>query len=256
MSVAEQALREEVSRIRWWHSIDLGNGVVTPGLKNREPQGQLEAVFPADIAGKSVLDVGAWDGFYSFEAERRGASRVVASDSFCWGGAGWGTKDGFELARRALGSQVEDEEVDVLDLSPERVGQFDIVLCLGVLYHMRDPLLALERVASVTRETLVIETHVDMLGARRPAAAFYPGDELLGDPTNWWGPNHAALVGMLEAVGFASAEIVYPRRSRLRRRGDRAKRILAVLASRRRSKEGLRSLSAAWHERAVAHAHR
>ena len=74
-----------------------------------------------------------------------------------------GTKAGFELARKALDSKVEDLSIDVLDLSPERIGKFDLVLILGVLYHMRHPLLALERVASVTKDQLVLETHVDFL---------------------------------------------------------------------------------------------
>ena len=70
---------------------------------------------------------------------------------YSWHGAGWGTKAGFTLAREALGSRVEDIDIDVMDLSPERVGTFDVVLFLGVLYHLRHPFLALERVASVTR---------------------------------------------------------------------------------------------------------
>jgi tRNA (mo5U34)-methyltransferase len=118
---------------------------------------------PASLEGRTVLDVGAWDGFFSFEAERRGASRVVATDHYSWHGLGWGTGDGkagFELARTALGSRVEDVDIDVMDLSPERVGTFDVVLFLGVLYHLRHPLLALERIASVADDLLVAETVV------------------------------------------------------------------------------------------------
>src|SRR5713101_1737289 len=150
-------LRRQVDQIKWWHSIDLGNGIITPGRVDN--LGTLRRIgMPGRLDGKTVLDVGAWDGFFSFEAERRGAERVLATDSFVWRG-GWPTgKAGFELARRALNSRVEDMEIDVLELSPERVGTFDIVLFLGVLYHMRHPLLALERVASVTRELLIVET--------------------------------------------------------------------------------------------------
>src|SRR5205085_11848007 len=164
---------------------------VTPGMADTRAQ-VARLHLPGSLAGKTVLDVGAWDGFFSFEAERRGAERVVALDTFAWQARGEGTgKAGFELARRALGSKVDDVEVDVLDLSPETVGTFDVVLFLGVLYHMRDPLPALDRLASVTRELLVLETHVDLLGLRRPAMAFYPGFELDGDWSNWWGPNPA-----------------------------------------------------------------
>ena len=102
----------------------------------------------------------------------------MAADYFSWHGGGWGSKAGFELARRTLGSKVEDLDIDVMDLSPERVGMFDVVFFLGVLYHLRHPLLALERVASVCRRLLILETVVDMVGIRRPVMAFYPGREL------------------------------------------------------------------------------
>src|SRR5204863_4127146 len=113
-----------VDAVRWYHTIDLGEGVVTNGVDNT-PQRLARLDFPVSLAGRSVLDVGAWDGFFAFEAERRGASRVVATDSYAWHGLGWGTKNGkagFELAREALDSRVEDLAIDVMDLSPERVG--------------------------------------------------------------------------------------------------------------------------------------
>ena len=166
---------------------------------------------PNDLTGKSVLDVGAWDGAYSFEAERRGASRVLATDSFSWDGTGWGSKAAFELARETLGSKVEDETIDVFDLSPDSVGTFDLVLFLGVLYHLQDPVGALQHVASVTGEQLILETEVDLMLMRRPAAAFYPGTELNADATNWWGLNPAAVRGALQAVGFRRVELVWSR---------------------------------------------
>ena len=122
-------LRLEVERVKWWHTIDLGNGIVTPGI-DPTPQRLAEIRMPEDLTGRTVLDVGAWDGFFSFEAERRGASRVLATDSFCWDGGGWGTKAGFDLARRARQPNVEDKWIEVLDLSPETVGVFDVVLFL------------------------------------------------------------------------------------------------------------------------------
>lgn len=189
--------------------MDLGDGIQVKG--DTDPALMVPKLHLPDLHGKTVLDVGAWDGFMSFEAERRGAARVLATDSFSWHGGGWGTKDGFELARSALDSKVEDREIDVMELSPEAIGTFDVVLCLGVLYHMRDPVGALERVASVTHDLLVLETEVDMLLQRRPAAAFYPTDELQDDPTNWWAPNPAAVLGMLRAVGFSQAEVVWQR---------------------------------------------
>jgi tRNA (mo5U34)-methyltransferase len=203
-----EQLRAEVEKVQWWHPIDLGGGLVTPGADVHIRARLAEIQMPASLDGRSVLDIGAWDGFFSFEAERRGARRVLATDSFCWDGGGWGTKAGFELARRALGSKVEDKWIQVLDLSPETVGVFDVVLFLGVLYHMKHPLLSLERVASVTGGQLIVQTQVDMLGIDRPAIAFYPKTELNADPTNWSGPNPAAVVAMLRTVGFTRVEIL------------------------------------------------
>ena len=130
----------------------------------------------------------------------------MATDWWCWEGPGWGKKTSFEFAREALGSKVRDSTVDVLALDPSRLGTFDIVLFLGVLYHMRHPLLALEKVASISRDMLVVETHVDMLDEPRPAMAFYPGAELASDGSNWFGPNPACVVAMLRDVGFTRIE--------------------------------------------------
>jgi tRNA (mo5U34)-methyltransferase len=206
--VARDALREEVDRIRWFHTMELRPGLVTPGLEPDTPR-KLDWIRLPALAGRTVLDVGTWDGFFAFEAERRGASRVVATDHHAWNAPGWGDA-GFRCAHGALGSSVEAQDVDVLDHTPERVGTFDVVLFLGVLYHMRHPLLALERMAAVTNELLIVETHVESLPARRPLAAFYPGAELDGDDSNWWGPNVAAVEAMLRAAGFSRVELVHP----------------------------------------------
>ncbi len=200
-------LKSRAAAIRWYHTIDLGEGVVTHGVDDT-PQRLARVQLPASLRGLTVLDIGAWDGFFSFECERRGAARVVAADHFSWHGGGWGTKAGFNLAREALGSRVEDIDIDVMDLSPERVGTFDVVLFLGVLYHLRHPFLALERIAPLVRQRLILETVVDMVGFTRPAMAFYPARELNNDPTNWWGPNVPAVRAMLESLGFDRVETV------------------------------------------------
>jgi tRNA (mo5U34)-methyltransferase len=228
---AERALRDEVAAIKWFHTIELAPGLTTPGLDPTHERLDILKM-PESLAGRSVLDVGAWDGFFSFEAERRGAKRVVAADSFAWNADNWSNKNGFELARRTLGSAVEDVEVDVMDLSPEQVGQFDLVLFLGVLYHLRHPLLALERLASVTADQLILETHIDLTWTRRPAMAFYPGLEVGWDPTNWWGPNPEAVVAMLKSVGFSDVRVVTPdtwpyRLGRMARRTPQVLRFMA-----------------------------
>lgn len=207
--------------IHWWHQIELPDGRVTPG-RDRSAE-KLAALRLPSLAGKTVLDIGAWDGYFSFAAERLGAARVVAGDSWVWQQPGG--KDGFEYARRALGSSVEDIELDVLEMTPEYVGRFDVVLFLGVLYHLRHPLLALERVAAVTDELLVMETLVDLTFLRTPAVAFYPWS-LFRDHTNWWGPNRAAVEAMLQSVGFERTTSYPARRltrSRLRHAPTRVK---------------------------------
>jgi tRNA (mo5U34)-methyltransferase len=204
MATAPTTFTPPPATIAWWHQIELPDGSVTPGLDRSAEK--LQSLHLPDLTGKTVLDVGAFDGYFSFAAERLGASRVVAVDTYSWRRPGG--KDGFEYARRALGSSVEDVELEVLDISPETVGQFDVVLFLGVLYHMRHPLLALERMASVTNEMLVMETLVDMTFLRSPTVAFYPW-KMFRDETNWWGPNRAAVVGMLHSVGFKHV-VPYP----------------------------------------------
>mgnify|MGYP000471756262 CR=1 FL=1 len=199
--VEADELRRRVAAIQWYQTIDLGGGIVTPGVDNT-PKRLRTLGLPESLAGKTVLDIGAWDGFFSFEAERRGAARVVATDYFCWNGPGWGSKAGFELAREHFGSSVEDLDLDVCDLRPENPGVFDLVLFLGVLYHVENPMLALRAVRKVTGERLILETVCDWITASDPRAAYYPEAELNGDPTNWWGLNPAAVTGMLRAVGF------------------------------------------------------
>ena len=198
-------LKEQIASKHWFHQIDLGNGIITPGQDDSAKK-LLRIKMPEKLEGMTVLDVGAGNGFFSFEAERRGANRVLATDSYAW--QTWDGKSGFNLARRALNSKVQALEIDVLDLSPDKIGTFDLVLCLGVLYHMRHPLLSLEKVFSVTGNQLILETTVELFSEERPAMVFYPGTEFANDPTNWCGANPAAVIAMLKTVGFSKVELV------------------------------------------------
>lgn len=215
--MSQANLEESVASLKWWHRIDLGNGVVTPG-KDDTPRKLALLGMPEDLTGMTVLDIGAADGFFSFEAERRGARKVVAID--LWPGTGGlVTREAFELARKTISSNVEAHKLSVYDISPDLLGSFDLVLFLGVLYHLRHPLYALEKIFEVAKELLIIETFTDMLWTNRPAAAFYPGAEASNDPTNWWGPNTAAVGAMLNSVGFGKATLInnYPMVYRLAR---------------------------------------
>jgi tRNA (mo5U34)-methyltransferase len=203
--VDRATLVEQVQGRPWFHRIDLGGGLVTPGVDD-SPGKLAHMRLPDDLTGWSVIDVGAFDGFFSFEAERRGASRVVAADEYYWKMTGMGSKAGFDIAHAALDSKVESRVIPVEDLSPETVGTFDLVLFLGVLYHAPDPLRYLRSVRAICKRQLILETHVDALDYPRPAMVFYPGRTLNDDPSNFWGPNPAAVVAMLEEVGFSRVE--------------------------------------------------
>ncbi len=205
------ARRRLVNSYAWHHQITLPGGITTPGQDKSARK--LSALRLPSLVGKSVLDVGAWDGYFSFAAERLGAQRTVALDSYVWENASV-HPDGqnpFRLAHSLLESRVEDVHMEVLEIAPDTVGEFDVVFFLGVLYHMRDPMMALEAVASVTRELLVVESLVDLVFHRRMAMAFYPGTYLGGvDRTNWWAPNPKTLVEMVREFGFREVTIIDP----------------------------------------------
>jgi len=203
MSEMFDTLLKKVAKVSWWHTIDLGNGTVTPGGCHLQGWKMANMKLPEDLSGKTVLDIGAWDGFFSFEAERRGASKVLAIDP-----EKFGPSSGFELAREVLHSKVEAMEMSVYDLSP-KVGLFEVVLFLGVLYHLKHPLLALERIRSVSCGLLILESYYDpRLSFGFPAVAFYPDGELCGDTSNWWGPNLLAVEAMLRVAGFEEITLV------------------------------------------------
>ena len=201
------SLEQRIHELPWFHEMDLGNGLLTPGLTPLDAlQTAADVYFKDGLDGRSFLDVGCWDGFNSFEAKRRGASRVLATDQFAWSDKCWGKRAAFDLANEALGLDVEVREIDLDGLSVDSVGTFDVVLFAGVLYHLRNPLLVLEQMATLCDETLILETHLDALESPVPAMVFYPTTELGNDPTNWWGPNPACVIAMLRDVGFATVE--------------------------------------------------
>src|SRR6478752_6392061 len=132
-------LRREISRYDWFHTIDFGKSVVTRGHCSAAVlEAKADCYFSLSLKGRSVLDIGCWDGYFSLEAHRRGASRVLATDHFVWHGQ-WG-REPFELVRSRLAPELEAKDIDVYDISPATVGTFDIVLFTGVFYHTRHPL--------------------------------------------------------------------------------------------------------------------
>ena len=231
-----EELQAKADSLKWFHCIDLGNGVVTKGDSNEPVSAES---FP-DFSGRSVLDVGAWDGYYSFLAERSGAASVVALDNYAWGidfearNDYWtscflaGTlpdhdldltkfwspdlpgRRSFEFAAATLGSKVEPQLGDFTTMDLEALGMFDVVLYLGVLYHMQEPLACLKRIRSVTREVAVIETeaiHFQSLD-NESLFRFHSGGDLHTDFGNWFVPTINGLHALCTAAGFSSIQTV------------------------------------------------
>ena len=205
------ALADEVKKLFWFHTIDLGEGVVTPGHKSAAyMQKDAAAYFDGvDLRGKSFLDVGAWNGGFCVEAAKRGAARIVGLDSVTWNSAYFRGRETFDLVSRRHGNRFEAIDIDVdrpgLDLGGQ--GPFDVVLYAGVFYHLVDPIAATREVGRLAKELLILETYVDDTLGDRPAMVFYPGSELGGDPSNWWGPNVACVSALLRQFGFPRVEV-------------------------------------------------
>src|ERR1041384_6364559 len=201
-------VREGLEATGLYHSFYLPDGSLLRGSMSMEWQQERLASFglPEDLRGKTVLDIGPWDGFYTFEMERRGAD-VTAID--------YADLDTFRELHRLFQSKARYERMDVYELDQERLGMFDIVLCLGALYHFKHPLVALEKICAVTRELCIIDTFVVDGETRRegvrpplPYLEFYEREELSGQADNWCGPSVCAVEALARAAGFARAEVL------------------------------------------------
>jgi tRNA (mo5U34)-methyltransferase len=199
---ADERVKQAVAAQFWWHTISLPGDIKTPGKVPESTQDWIAQLIPSHLSGRSVLDVGAWDGYYSFLAERRGAASVLAIDNDQNGRH----SGAFITARKLLHSGVEYAVMDVENIE-QMHRHFDTVFFFGVYYHLKNPLSVLEALARVTERVLLLEGHF-IEDDGQPMMRFYPGAELAGDPTNWWGANEACLVQMLKASGFARVEVV------------------------------------------------
>ena len=200
----------------WYHTIELPDGSTTPGWYDTRPVVDL-IPWPASLKGGRCLDVGTFDGFWSFQMERLGASEVVAIDVddpeqldfvFDMKERGpelireWGTGrgPGFVKAKEALGSSVIRKSRSVYDLDPAQDGEFDVVFCGSILLHLRDPSRALESIRSVCRGQLVLVEAIDptleIIAPRYSAATFHPY------PDQWWLLNSAGMDKLVRMSGF------------------------------------------------------
>jgi tRNA (mo5U34)-methyltransferase len=191
----------------WWHSFELPDGQAIRGVSSVEAQKMRLGQFPIpqDLRGKRVLDVGTWDGWFAMEMARRGAD-VTAIDR-------WENPRFYEIRER-LGAHVDYRQLSVYDLDPDRIGRFDIVLFMGVLYHLKHPLLALERVCSVARDLVAVESFVlkdryrPGLGVEEyPLMEFYEHEEFGGEFDNWVAPTVPCLLGFCRTAGFVRVRL-------------------------------------------------
>jgi tRNA (mo5U34)-methyltransferase len=222
-----RSLTQEISGIGWYHTINLGHGVITKGFVDHRDQ-LHHYQLPDSLAGMRCLDVATFDGYFAFEMERRGADEVIALDITTFAEVDMpallaqeelirrrtegvvGT--GFRVAHRTLGSRVKRVEGNVYDLTPSVHGKFDFVLLSDLVVHLRDPMLALRRIFSVCSGTFVL------------SEMFHPGLEGLEGPVSqytmrmpyssevpmelWWIHSVGSMKAMLEAAGFESVEEV------------------------------------------------
>lgn len=221
--VSQEEIRRRADALGpWFHNIDL-NGVMTapehflgdyPAIKWQ----RFAAALPPDLTGRSVLDIGCNGGFYSIEMKRRGADRVLGIDF-----------DEDYLAQARFAAEVTGQEIEFRQMSVYDVGslgeRFDVVLFLGVLYHLRHPLLALDLIHEhVTKDLFVYQSmqrgsaeidpvpdNADFWDEAQFASSGYPKLHFIehsyaDDPTNWWAPNRACSAAMLRSAGFEIVE--------------------------------------------------
>lgn len=203
----------------WFHNMDLHGVQTAPdhflGDYPRIKWKRFEHVIPADLRGRTVLDIGCNAGFYSFEMKSRGADRVVGIDS-----------SEHYLRQARFAAQVHHVDVEFKQLSIWEVGalneKFDIVLFMGVLYHLRHPLLALDLIHKhVAKDMLIFQSmqrgseevlpidrdynfcETDIFMQPGYPAMYFVEERYCGDETNWWIPNRACAEAMLRSAGFS-----------------------------------------------------
>jgi tRNA (mo5U34)-methyltransferase len=202
--MTKQEKQQFVDNSAWYHKINIGDGIVTPGSQNCADT--LRRIgLPKDLTGLTVLDVGANDGYFSFGCKRRGAARVVALD--IWDRKYDSTRavENIRFCRECLDLDIDIIQTSLFDYEPDEL--FDLVLFMGVLYHLESPLAGLKKVAGFSRGQVILETHV-IGGSGQPVMRFYPRAELNNDPTNWWGPNEACVLEMMTAAGLKNLKAI------------------------------------------------
>jgi tRNA (mo5U34)-methyltransferase len=194
--------------------IELPDGTVTPGNIDYRQEPKKLNIDNIDLSNDRVLDIAANDGFWSFWSESRGCKDVLAIDVDDYSKYDWGHfipdinqinqdhKDkNFYKIREILGSSVKREKLSVYDLSSEKNGMFDLVFCYGLIYHLRHPLLAIDKIYSVCRSTAILRTFTVNYNTLAPISMFYE-DDVCNGFTNWNGPNISCVLHWMKNSGF------------------------------------------------------
>ncbi len=204
-------LLDRARSIGWYHTLELAPDYATDGMFDLRPYVH-EYGLPERMEGMRALDVGTWDGFWAFEMERRGAE-VTALDVDDERELDWPPRrrpksfpatprgEGFRLAKEMLGSSVERVSCNLYEAFSSELGEFDLVFCGSILIHLRDQLLALERIAGLCRGTLIVAEEYDQLLNRLPfALARYRADR--DQSVVFWKPNVKLWKHMIWTAGF------------------------------------------------------
>jgi len=207
-----EELLKRAGEIGWYHTLELAPGHVTPGMFDLRPLLDRYGL-PERLDGKRCLDVGTWDGFWAFEMERRGAAEVVALDLDDERQLDWPPRrrprsfpdvprgTGFQIAKEIFDSKVERVSRSIYDARASDLGRFDLVFCGSVLIHLRDQLLALERIADLCRGTFISAEEYDRLSSLLPfPVARYRADR--PQAVVFWQPSVRAWRRMLGTAGF------------------------------------------------------
>jgi tRNA (mo5U34)-methyltransferase len=194
----------------WFQKIEVLPGLFSSGWSDPATEKLPYYGLPDDLTGKRVLDIGCAEGFFSFEAEKRGAREVIGIDSFP------DSIRRFNITKAARQSNASAFLMNVYDLEPKRLGTFDVVLFYGVFYHLKHPQYALERIRSICTGDLLFQTTMleEPSVKGTPWARFYPHGMMSGnnqeffDPTVFWLFNSACCLAMLDHVGFLDMKII------------------------------------------------
>lgn len=210
LSTAEWIRHQVEAEPYWFQKIEVLPGLYSRGWSDPRTEKLPFYGLPEDLTGMRVLDIGCAEGFFSFEAEKRGAREVIGIDSFP------DSIRRFNIVKAARQSNATAFLMNVYDLEPKRLGTFDLLLFYGVFYHLKHPQYALERIRSVCTGRLLFQTHIHEEPSVKgiPWARFYPHGIMSGknqelfDPTVFWLFNSACCLAILDHVGFTDLRII------------------------------------------------